>query len=199
MAAMSPAVEPAPCVARSRGAPRRRLGRLAGPAMLALVATWAPPVRASCQSNTLTPGTFDMSMAFGGRTRTFRVHVPPSYTGRRAVPLVLDLHALGETLGLQQYLSGFAQKSDEAGFIVVWPQGVSASWNGDECCGAALAQNLDDVGFLRALVGLLAAVGNIDHSRVYATGHSNGASMAHRLACEAADVFAAVAPVANVL
>src|SRR5262249_25657301 len=139
---------------------------------------------------------FDMSMAFGGRARTFRVHVPPGYTGKRAVPLVLDLHAPGETLGLQQYLSGFAQKSDEAGFIVVWPQGVHASWNGNDCCGGALAENIDDVGFLRALVSEVETIANIDHSRVYATGHSNGASMVHRLACEAADLFAAVAPVA---
>jgi len=129
-------------------------GRLVGPAVLAggLMAIWVPMVHASCQTNTLTPGTFDMSMAFGGTARTFRVHVPQGYTGKRAVPLVLDLHAQGETLGLQQYLSGFAQKSDEAGFIVVWPQGVHASWNGNDCCGGALAENIDDVGFLRALV-----------------------------------------------
>jgi polyhydroxybutyrate depolymerase len=167
----------------------QRLCRLAGGSVFAgaSVAIWAPMVRASCQSNTVTPGTFHMSMAFGGRTRTFRVHVPPSYTGKRAVPLVLDLHFLGGTAGLQQYLSGFAQKSDEAGFIVVWPQGVSASWNGTVCGGAALAQNIDDVGFLRALVDQLAAIADIDHSRVYATGLSCGASMAHRLACEAAD------------
>src|SRR5262245_27121733 len=201
MAPTSRAVGAACCAQRSRSAPWRRLGRLAGPFVLAgtLVATWAPPVRASCRSNTLVPGTFDMSMAFAGRTRTFRVHVPPSYTGRRAVPLVLDLHGLGITVGLQQYLSGFAQKSDEAGFIVVWPQGVSASWDGYDCGGAALEQNIDDVGFLRALVSQLAAIGDIDHSRVYATGHSCGASLVNRLACEAADVFAAVAPVSNVL
>src|SRR5262245_32344497 len=197
MAPTSRAAEEAPCAACSRGGP----GLLAGLVMLAgaLVAAWAPPVRASCQSNTLTPGTFDMSMPFGGTTRTFRVHVPPSYTGKRAVPLVYDLHGLGNTPGLQQYLSGFAQKSDEADFIVAWPQGLHASWNGYGCCGTALSENIDDVGFLRALVHQLAAIGDIDHSRVYATGLSNGASMAHRLACEAADVFAAVAPVSNVL
>src|SRR5262245_20820094 len=197
MVPASRAIEGAPCAERSRVGPCRLAGLvvLAG----ALAAAWTPPVGASCQSNTLTLGTFDMSMGFGGRTRTFRVHVPPSYTGKRAVPLVLDLHAPGETLGLQQYVSGFAQKSDEAGFIVVWPQGVHASWNGNDCCGGALAENIDDVGFLRALVNQLAAIADIDHSRVYATGHSTGASMAHRLGCEAADVFAAVAPVADVL
>src|SRR5262245_61106150 len=197
----SRAVEAASCAERLRGGPWRRLGRLAGHVVLvgALGAAWAAPVRASCQSNTLTPGTIDMSLEFGGRTRTFRVHVPPSYTGRRAVPMVLDLHGAGWTPGFQQLQSGFERKSDEAGFVVVWPAGVGASWNGYGCCAPALAQNVDDVGFLRALVSQLAAIANIDHSRVYATGHSNGAAMAHRLACEAADVFAAVAPVSYVL
>src|SRR5262249_53012809 len=128
-----------------RGSSWRRLRRLARPAVLAgvLVATGTPPLRASCQSNALTPGTFDMSMAFGGTPRHFRVHVPPSYTGRRAVPLVLDLHGFGLTVGLQEHFSGFAQKSDEAGFIVVWPQGLHASWNGYGCCGTALSENID--------------------------------------------------------
>src|SRR5262245_7962870 len=122
MAPTNRAVEAAPCAQRSHGGPWRRLGRWAGLAALAaaLVAAWASPVAASCRSNMLTPGTFDMSMAFGGRDRMFRVHVPPSYTGRRAVPMVLDLHGAGWTPGFQQLQSGFERKSDEAGFIVVW-------------------------------------------------------------------------------
>ena len=55
---------------------------------------------------------------------------------------------------------------------------------------------VDDVGFARALVQVIAAEANIDLQRVYATGLSTGGAMSHRLACEAADVFAAVAPVA---
>ena len=39
----------------------------------------------------------------------------------------------------------------------------------------------------------------IDRQRVFAAGMSNGGYMSHRLACEASDTFAAVAPVAEAL
>jgi polyhydroxybutyrate depolymerase len=57
--------------------------------------------------------------------------------------------------------------------------------------------NRDDVGFAKALVTVISTAACIDSKRVYATGMSNGGFMAHRLACEAADVFAAIAPVAG--
>ncbi|MGH7342156.1 MAG: thrombospondin type 3 repeat-containing protein, partial [Candidatus Rokuibacteriota bacterium] len=71
----------------------------------------------------------------------------------------------------------------------------SNSWNAFGCCGNAAAGNVNDVGFIRAVVEEVSAMGNIDHRRVYATGLSNGGAMTHRLACQAADVFAAAAPV----
>jgi polyhydroxybutyrate depolymerase len=107
----------------------------------------------------------------------------------------LDLHGFTSSASGQANLSGFRRKSDEEGFIVAWPQGVSSSWNAYGCCGTADSQNIDDVGFLKAVVGRISALGNINHSRVYVTGLSNGGFMSHRLACEAADVFAAAAPV----
>jgi len=123
MAPSSRGIGAARCAKRARGGPWRLAASvLAG----ALVAAWPLPAGASCQSNTLTPGTFDMSMAFGGTTRNFRVHVPPSYTGKRAVPLVLDLHGLGETLGVQQYVSGFAQSADPFGTNLMQLQQVFA-------------------------------------------------------------------------
>ena len=58
---------------------------------------------------------------------------------------------------------------------------------------------MDDVGFVRAMVTDLQLLVNIDVKRIYATGMSNGGILSHRLACEAADLFAAVAPVAGTL
>jgi polyhydroxybutyrate depolymerase len=58
--------------------------------------------------------------------------------------------------------------------------------------------NRDDVGFARALVDTISKAACIDSKRVYSTGMSNGGFMSHRLACEAADLFAAVVPVAGV-
>jgi polyhydroxybutyrate depolymerase len=121
--------------------------------------------------------------------------VPPSYTGQSAVPLVLDLHGLGSNSGQQAGLSGFRRKSDEVGFIAAWPQGVGNSWNAFGCCGTADFFNIDDPTFLRAVVARISQLGNINRNRVYITGLSNGGFMTHRMACVAADIFAAAAPV----
>src|SRR3972149_6035846 len=68
--------------------------------------------------------------------------------------------------------------------------------NGGHCCGEAAKNNVDDVGFVRALIDELATLINIDPGRVYATGFSNGAIMVYRLACELSDRIAAIGPVA---
>jgi len=103
-------------------------------------------------------------------------------------------------------MSGFNQVADQHGFIVVYPNGTSRlssdillTWNGGDCCGYAQQKNVDDVGFVRAIVTELQAQAAIDTRRIYATGVSNGGILSQRLACEAADIFAAVAPVAGTL
>ncbi len=167
----------------------------------------------------LTPGDhLNSTLEFDGETRLYDVHVPPSYDGSSPVPLVLDLHAITLSKTFQASLSGFKALSDAEGFIVAYPQGLfgdpndpeapsgqigvdpldtlGPSWNaGSNCCISATEAGVDDVGFLRALVKAIAAEANIDQRRVYATGEGIGGGMAHRLACDAADVFAAVAPV----
>ena len=119
--------------------------------------------------------------------------MPPSYTGASKVPLVLDIHGLSSTAEQQAVISGFRARSNTYGFVVVWPQGVNNAWNAGICCAA---NGPDDVAFLRALVAQLKLDGNIDGTRVYVTGLSNGGAMTHRMACDAADIFAAAAPLA---
>jgi polyhydroxybutyrate depolymerase len=87
--------------------------------------------------------------------------------------------------------------SDAHGFIALYPDGYESSWNAGLCCGAAADEGIDDVGFLEAVLDHASARLCVDRARVYATGMSNGGYMSHRLGCEAADVFAAVAPVAG--
>src|SRR5262245_29366030 len=147
---------------------------------------------AAASAQTLTPGDHTRTLVSGGLTRTYLVHVPASYTGASAVPLVVDIHGLSSNASQQRALSGFIARSDEHGFIVVHPEGVNNAWNGGICCSTAT----DDVAFIRALVAQMHVEANIDAQRVYATGLSNGGAMTHRLACEAADIFAAAAPLA---
>jgi polyhydroxybutyrate depolymerase len=133
-----------------------------------------------------------------GLMREFLIHVPPTYDNTRAVSLVVNFH--GATSNADQQRSLFSKMNttaDAKGFIVVYPQGVGDSWNAGACCGDAVTQNVDDVGFARALVKHMEAHACIDTKRVYATGFSNGGRMSYRLGCEAADVFAAIGPVAG--
>jgi polyhydroxybutyrate depolymerase len=145
--------------------------------------------------NALRRGDYLMTLELGGRMRSYRTHVPPGYD-RRAVPLVIDLHGFGANSEQQFAISGWNAKADEQGFMLVHPRGVDASWNGgSSCCGPAQEASLDDEGFMRAIAARMVSEGCVDPARVYATGLSNGGALAHLLACRAADVFAATAPV----
>jgi polyhydroxybutyrate depolymerase len=53
------------------------------------------------------------------------------------------------------------------------------------------------VGFVRALLAQLQKRVSVDTQRIFATGMSNGGMLSHRLACDMADVFRAIASVAG--
>jgi polyhydroxybutyrate depolymerase len=88
-------------------------------------------------------------------------------------------------------------KGDKEGFVVIMPNGYQNSWNGGTCCGAAASNGLDDVALIRAIFAEVGKHVNIDLGRVYATGLSNGGYLSYRLACEASDLFVAIAPSAG--
>lgn len=153
------------------------------------------PAPKSCPATTLAAGDSTATIDVGGVQRTYFVHVPSSYSGKSAVPLVFDYHPLSVSAGLWKLATGWAGVADQQGFIVVWPQGVGDSWNAGRCCGSAHDGNVDDVAFFRAMVAKLESSACIDQKRIYVSGCSNGGGMAYRLACDAADVVAAAAPV----
>lgn len=130
-----------------------------------------------------------------GYARGYKVHVPKSYNPNVPMPAVFCFHGLAQnSVMFCVDGSGWVPKSDLEGFLLVMPNGYQSSWNGGSCCGAASNERLDDVAFVRALFAELGTHLNIDQDRVFATGLSNGGYMSYRLACDAADLFAAVAP-----
>ncbi|MBI5500012.1 MAG: prolyl oligopeptidase family serine peptidase [Deltaproteobacteria bacterium] len=131
--------------------------------------------------------------------RGYIVHVPDAYDPGTPAALVLNMHGFMSANWQQVLFSDMNTTADREGFVVVYPDGVASSWNAGSCCGTAAATGVDDVGFLRAVVGEVSARLCIDRRRVYATGMSNGGYMSHRLGCEAADLFAAVAPVSGAM
>lgn len=134
-------------------------------------------------------------MTFGGLSRSYIVHAPP----RRPTGLVLNLHGGGSTGRGQQALANFDVVADPNDLLVVYPDGYDKSWNDGRGASPADRRHVDDVGFLVTLAAKLQKDFGIDPGHVFATGMSNGGFMANRLACDRADVFAAIAPVAGTL
>jgi polyhydroxybutyrate depolymerase len=155
-------------------------------------------------ARTFIPGDSTQSLTLAGRERASLVHLPPAI-GNSPLPLVIVLHGGGGNAASAAKMTGLSALGNKANFIVVYPDGTGRlddrllTWNAGNCCGYALDNQVDDAGFIRALIEKLARDYPIDARRVYATGISNGGMMAYRLACELSDQIAAIAPVAGAL
>jgi polyhydroxybutyrate depolymerase len=157
---------------------------------------------AVAQTDALGPGDHTRTLTVGDRKRTYLVHVPPSYDGRTPYPVVLVYHGGGSNADQMVRFCSLNDKADKAGFLAVYPNGTgwlarALTWNAGNCCGYAMQNQVDDVAFSRALLDDLAKGVRVDARRVYATGMSNGAMLAYRLASELSDRIAAVAPVSG--
>lgn len=135
------------------------------------------------------------AVTVGAFVRTYWIHVPASYDCEQPVPLVLNYHGAPAIALAQAGLSQMNVTAEREGFIVAYPEGYGYSWNAGICCFPAMFA-VDDVAFTRAIIEDIRRELEIDDGRVFATGMSTGSAMAHRLACEMSDVFAAVGTVA---
>jgi polyhydroxybutyrate depolymerase len=155
------------------------------------------------QASALSPGDHTLQLRHDGRRRSYIVHVPERGRGER--PLMIAFHGGGGNASGFKAYAGIDAVADREGFIAVYPDGTGPlrgrllTFNGGGCCGYAQDHDIDDVGFTIAVIDDLARRVPIDRKRIYATGHSNGAIMAWRLAAERADVIAAIVPVAGAM
>jgi polyhydroxybutyrate depolymerase len=129
---------------------------------------------------------FQFRLAIADTVRSAIVHVPPSYDGSRAFPLVLAFHGSGGNAEEMRASTGLDGPADSLGFVVAYMQGAR-DWDLD---------GPKDVNFTLALIGALGRRLELDRDRVYATGFSRGGLFTMRLACEEAPFFTAVGPVA---
>lgn len=146
----------------------------------------------------------EQALTAGGRQRWVLLREPAQGQGPR--PLILLLHGGAGNPAQAERAYRLTGPALDAGFLVAYPAGTGyftrkriLTWNAGNCCGHAREKGVDDVGFLAALIERLVKDGRADPKAVFVTGMSNGAMMAHRLACERADLVAAIAPVAGTL
>ncbi len=132
-----------------------------------------------------------------GLKRSYRLYVPALYDSNNPAPLVFALHGGGGTGKRMDKLTGFDALADRHGFIVIYPDAVDKNWNDgrDLTNYRSQRENIDDVGFISALIDTISDQYTVDRTRVYTTGASNGAMMSFRLACELTDKITAIAPV----
>lgn len=122
------------------------------------------------------------------------VYVPSGAEGPRDI--VFLLHGAGATGPLMEEATQFQKLADEKGFVLVYPNGLgwpTRTWNS----GTGFDDDHDDVLFLDDLA--LEVSARVCGRRLFATGFSNGAMMAHRWACEGKGVIDAIAPVSGTL
>lgn len=121
--------------------------------------------------------------------RTYRFHMGKD--AKKPAPLVIALHGAGSN-GLQtEVLTGLSALADQKGFAAAYPDGTNRLWRYDGFS--------PDIDFIRDLIDELVKSGEVDRTRVYVTGISNGAYLSNRLACEIGDRIAAIAPVSGTM
>jgi polyhydroxybutyrate depolymerase len=144
-------------------------------------------------------GTSVQTVMTPGGSRSYRLLVPPSYSGSAPVPLVVNMHGRGSNASEQEFYSSFSSKSDQQGFVVAYPEGITTPISSSTHFNAWQfgSPEPDDVAFITALLDALESQLCIDLTRVYSPGMSNGAMMSVRLACSLSKRIAASAPVAG--
>lgn len=143
------------------------------------------------------PGMHKASLRSGILKREYQVYVPPRWNNKVQRPMVLGLHGgLGTGEIFNQQTKASAQ-ADKYNMLLVLPDGYYKSWNAGSCCKPAAKLGVRDVRFIENLIDEVASNYCVDRSSVFATGFSNGAMLAHRIACEKPGLLKGIAPVSG--
>ena len=138
---------------------------------------------------------FEKTISVDGLDRRYLVFVPNK--AHEPMPVIFALHGGGGKAQQFERYTRFDELAEKEGFVVIYPESVGGNWNDGRGVEFMQAQreNVNDVKFVRSILDDVAKDHNIDRNRVFATGISNGGFMSHRLAADASDVIAGIAPV----
>jgi polyhydroxybutyrate depolymerase len=136
--------------------------------------------------------------------RPVEVRIPDALAPDEPAALLVVLHGYGGSSAAQEAYFAVDDEAAAHGTIVAHPDGTTDArgaqfWNATEACCNFFGSEVDDVEYLTAVVDHVRRLHPVDPARVFLAGHSNGGFMAYRLACERADVFAAVVALAGTM
>lgn len=147
-------------------------------------------------------GNYQENLIVGGYERNYILHVPPRMENDQELPLLIVLHgSYGSGRKMQRAL-GFDSYANERLFLVAYPDAYlppgknqTARWNDGRDTLISSTLEVDDVGFVTAMIEDIKTKVPIDDKKIFVTGASNGGMMAYRLGCETEALFAGIAPV----
>lgn len=134
--------------------------------------------------------------------RPYDLKVPTGYDKAKPTPLVILLHGYTASGAMQEAYFKLAPVADAKTFLYATPDGTKNAagnrfWNATDACCNFDGSPVDDVAYVNAIIDDVEKKYNVDDKRVFLVGHSNGAFMAHRLACDSAPRIAAIAALAG--
>lgn len=158
------------------------------------------PIMPTDQGVSTETSIFFNSLTLEGIERDFILYLPESYDGSTAVPLLFNFHGYTQSASFQFSYGNMRSIADTANFILVYPQGKLLNGNTHWNVGSwTKRSNSDDLGFTDAMIEAIASDYNIDLTRIYACGYSNGGAFSFELACRLSDRIAAIGSVSGMM
>lgn len=145
----------------------------------------------------------DKSFTFDGKLREYRVYVPTNYNAAKPASIVVTLHGLGDDM---TNFSGIGMDyiADTANILVLVPQALpdilfGNAWNSGAGLGYYPNSNVNDIGFLNAMLDSTILQYAVNQQRIYMCGFSMGGFMTEKMACQSNGRFAAFASVSGTI
>jgi polyhydroxybutyrate depolymerase len=138
------------------------------------------------------------SLLVGGQeVRRYSIYTPSALDATTPSPLIVSAHGGGGSAMIQAASTRLNTLAHRERIRIVYLEGSGAlqTFNAGACCGFAQANNINDEAYVRAVLDDVQSRFNVDATRVFATGFSNGGMLSHRLACALSDRIAGIAAV----
>lgn len=146
-----------------------------------------------------------LTVKTGETEREFILYAPASARG--AVPLLMVFHGGG---GGDDWMANksrvLTRTFNEAGYAVAYMNGSARrggeklrTWNAVHCCAYAAKAKINDAAYADAVVDEVARRLDIDRTRIFLMGHSNGAMLSYRIAGQMKTTPRGIAPISGAI